>query len=80
MLLWWEFYTLNLSSISKNDDGDEIVYNNINKCLCCGHKSHSGIVKSFSLGKDEGTALIAQTLYEALDNDEPGAKKTRRFL
>lgn len=63
-----------------NDDGNEIVYNNINQCPCCGHKSHSGIVKSLSLGKDEGTALIAQTLYEAIDDCEIQAKKHQKYL
>lgn len=62
-----------------NDDGNEIVYNNINQCPCCGHKSHSGIVKSLSLGKDEGTALIAQTLYEAIDDCEIQAKKAPKI-
>lgn len=62
-----------------NNDGNEVVYNNINQCPCCGHKSHSGIVKSLSLGKDEGTALIAQTLYEAIDNGEPIIKKTPKL-
>ena len=62
-----------------NDDGNEIAYNNINQCPCCGHKSHSGIVKSLSLGKDEGTALIAQTLYEAIDDCEIQAKKAPKI-
>lgn len=45
--------------------------NNIGKCLCCGHESQSGIVKSLNLGKDEGTAIIGQLLYETLEgNDE----------
>lgn len=65
--------------IQTNDDGNEIVYNNINQCPCCGHKSHSGIVKSLSLGKDEGTALIAQTLYEAIDDGEFQAKETPKI-
>ena len=42
-------------------------FNNITKCPCCGHESNSGIVKNLSMGKDEGTALIAQILYEAID-------------
>lgn len=62
-----------------DNEGNEVVYNNISQCPCCGHKSHSGIVKSLSLGKDEGTALIAQTLYEAIDNGEPTIKKTPKL-
>lgn len=46
------------------------IYNNINSCPCCGHKSHSGIVRNFNLGKDEGTAIIAQLLFEAIDEED----------
>ena len=45
-------------------------YNNITKCPCCGHTSHSGVVKNLSMGKDEGTALVAQILYEAIDEGD----------
>ncbi|MDF7639300.1 DEAD/DEAH box helicase [Lactobacillus sp. ESL0791] len=54
--------------VVQSNKGDELeTFNNINQCPYCGHKSHSGVVKSLNLGKDEGTALIAQTLYEAID-------------
>ena len=46
------------------------IYNNITQCPCCGHKGKMGVVKALNIGKDEGTALIAQTLYEAIDEDE----------
>lgn len=49
---------------------DKGTYNNINQCPCCGHRAQSGIVRVLNLGKDEGTALIAQILYEAIDEGE----------
>ena len=49
------------------EDGEEGAFNNINQCPCCGHKGRAGVVKSVNLGKDEGTALIAQILFEAID-------------
>ena len=55
---------------SKNDSSEPKARNNINYCPCCGHKKNSGIVKSFSMGKDEGTSLTAQILYEAIDENE----------
>ena len=50
------------------------LYNNIRKCPCCGNKGKSGVVKGLNLGKDEGTALIAQILFEAIDNIEKDKK------
>ena len=58
-----------------SDGGDEVAFNNINQCPCCGHKGRSGVVKSLNLGKDEGTALIAQILLEAIDEGESETKK-----
>lgn len=55
---------------------EEEVFNNINLCPSCGHKTRSGAVKGLNLGKDEGTALIAQILYEAIDEGEEAAKQT----
>lgn len=55
---------------NSKSNGDFIVYNNINTCPCCGHKSNSGIIKNLNLGKDEGTALVAQILYEAIDEEK----------
>ena len=60
-------------------DGDEVACNNINQCPCCGHKGKSGVVKSLNLGKDEGTALIAQILLEAIDEGETETKKTSKL-
>lgn len=56
------------------------IYNNISQCPCCGHKSQSGIVKALNIGKDEATALIAQILYEAIDEGEEDVKKVNKLL
>lgn len=60
-------------------DGEELAFNNINQCPCCGHKSRSGVVKGLNLGKDEGTALIAQILLEAIDEGQE-IKRTENKL
>lgn len=52
-----------------SNKGTPAIYNNIHNCACCGHRSNSGIVKNLSLGKDEGTAIIAQILYEAIEDN-----------
>ncbi len=46
------------------------LYNNIRRCPCCGNGGKSGVVKGLNLGKDQGTALIAQILFEAIDDSE----------
>lgn len=46
---------------------EDSIYNNVAQCPCCGHKGKSGVVKALNVGKDEGTALISQILYEAID-------------
>lgn len=61
------------------EDGEMAVFNNINQCPCCGHKGKSGVVKSLNLGKDEGTALIAQILLEAIDEGEPEIKRINKL-
>lgn len=55
---------------TKSSDGENLSFNNINQCHCCRHKSKSGIIRGLNLGKDEGTALIAQILFEAIDENE----------
>ncbi len=60
-------------------DKSEKSFNNINQCPCCGHKGRSGVVKSLNLGKDEGTALIAQILLEAMDEEDYEEKKTGKL-
>lgn len=62
----------------KEEDADSI-YNNISQCPCCGHKGKSGIVKALNIGKDEGTALIAQMLYEAIDEGDQEVNKVKKL-
>ena len=62
----------------KNNNEDSI-YNNIAQCPCCGHKGKSGVVKALNIGKDEGTAFIAQMLYEAIDEGDQEVKKIKRL-
>jgi superfamily II DNA/RNA helicase len=59
---------------------EESIYNNITQCPCCGHKGKSGVVKALNIGKDEGTALIAQMLYEAIDEGEQETKQVKKIL
>ncbi|WP_035765017.1 DEAD/DEAH box helicase [Butyrivibrio sp. NC2002] len=61
------------------ESGEDIIYNNISQCPCCGHKGKSGVVKALNIGKDEGTALIAQMLYEAIDEGESEKKTTKKL-
>ncbi len=58
---------------------DESIYNNIAQCPCCGHKGKSGVVKALNMGKDEGTALIAQMLYEAIGEGDQEIKKVKKI-
>lgn len=62
----------------KEKDADSI-YNNISQCPCCGHRGKSGVVKALNIGKDEGTALIAQMLYEAIDEGDQEEKKVKKL-
>jgi len=64
---------------SKKDNEDSI-YNNIVQCPCCGHKGKSGVVKALNIGKDEGTALVAQMLYEAIDEGDQEVLTTKKIL
>lgn len=71
-------YAVHIYRVEQKDD-DEAVFNNINQCPCCGHKSKSGVVRGLNLGKDEGTALIAQMLYEAIDEGDETEKKVGKL-
>lgn len=62
--------------IGKNESS---IYNNITRCPCCGNEKRSGVVKALDIGKDEGTALIAQILYEAIDEGTERVKRTRKL-
>ncbi len=53
--------------------------NNITSCPCCGHRSTSGVVKNLNLGKDEGTAIVAQILYESLEEKQDKVKKANQL-
>lgn len=65
--------------IQEKEHQEESIYNNISQCPCCGHRGRSGIVKALDIGKDEGTALIAQILYEAIDEGEQEVKKIKKL-
>lgn len=71
-------YAVHIYRVEQKEDEDA-VFNNINQCPCCEHKSKSGVVRGLNLGKDEGTALIAQMLYEAIDEGDETEKKTGRL-
>ncbi len=62
---------------SNTDDKENL--NNITQCPCCGDKGRSGVVKTVNLGKDEGTAIVAQTLFEAIGDDSEKTEKTGKL-
>lgn len=65
--------------VSKKNNDEDFIYNNINQCPCCGHKGKSGVVKALNVGKDEGTALVAQMLYEAIDEGDKENFKPKKI-
>ncbi len=54
--------------------------NNVTTCPCCTRQSNNGIVRSVNVGKDEATAVLAQILFKAIDNDEPVAEEQVKEL
>ena len=68
-----EKYSFKLYKVEEK--GKKLAANNINTCLSCGHRNKNGIVKTVSVGKDEGTALIGQILYDAIDEGENNSTK-----
>ncbi len=66
-------YSFNLYKVEEKSK--KSAANNINTCLSCGHRNKNGIVKTVSVGKDEGTALIGQILYDAIDEGENTSTK-----
>lgn len=64
----------------QKDEDSYNSFNNIHRCVCCGRKNVKGIVKALNTGKDEGTAIIAQTLYEALSDDEAYYEQPKKKL
>ena len=73
----YRFTVYKVIQCKKKDD--DVIYNNISQCPCCGHKGKSGVVKALNIGKDEGTALIAQILYEAIDEGNREVKKVKKL-
>ena len=61
--------------VLRKDADEYLAKNNITKCPCCGRTRAAGVVKSLNLGKDESTAIIAQTLLESMDSTEASKKK-----
>jgi len=75
-----EQYRFTVYKVRQDKEKDaDAIYNNISQCPCCGHKGKSGVVKALNIGKDEGTALIAQMLYEAIDEGEQEVKKVKKL-
>lgn len=71
-------YRITVYKVKPPKEG-EYSTNNIQQCPCCGHKSKSGVVRALNMGKDEGTALIAQMLYEAIDEGEEHVNTAKKF-
>lgn len=65
--------------MQEKENDEDAIYNNIAQCPCCGRKGKSGVVKALNIGKDEGTALIAQMLYEAIDEGEQATKQVKKI-
>lgn len=65
--------------MQKKANDEDSIYNNIAQCPCCGNKGKSGVVKALNMGKDEGTALIAQILYEAIDEGVQETKQVKKI-
>jgi ATP-dependent helicase YprA (DUF1998 family) len=42
----------------------------VTHCYVCDNQKNTGLIKSFHIGKDSATALIAQILYQSFDVDE----------
>lgn len=62
--------SFNKRVIYKVNMNEESESNNLSECPCCGNKTSKGIVKNLNLGKDEGTALIAQFLFDSTGSEE----------
>lgn len=65
--------------VQNNKKESDDLYNNISQCPCCGHKGRAGVVKALNIGKDEGTAIIAQILYDAIDEGDNEVKQTKKI-
>ena len=74
-----ENYRFTVYKVIQGKHDEDSIYNNISQCPCCEHKGRGGVVKALNIGKDEGTALIAQMLYEAIDEGEEEGKKVKKI-
>lgn len=62
--------------IVRSDTG---MKNNLNKCpYCDSTSSQSGIVQSFKLNKDQGTAVLAQIFYDSMGNTTKNLKSNSK--
>ena len=57
-------------TIYKVKSEEKNLRNNVYRCISCGRHNANGIVKTLHLGKDEGTAIVAQLLYQSMGNPE----------
>lgn len=53
---------------------EDSVKNNITRCPYCGNEKRAGVIKALNIGKDDGTVLIGQLLYDAIDEGEEDVK------
>ena len=72
-------YHRSIYRVLRRNNNEKFEWNNIGQCPSCGHKGIKGIVKSANLGKDEGTALIAQTLLESMEEGEERIKENTKL-
>lgn len=73
------FKFLTYKVLQEKENKEEAIYNNISQCPSCGRKGRSGVVKALNIGKDEGTALIAQMLYEAIDEGDQEIARVKKL-
>ena len=68
--------------VTNGEKSEEKEKNNITQCPCCGRKNGAGIIKNLSMGKDEGTSIISQTLLESLEesDDDKNVEKKKISL
>ena len=74
-----EYITYVYKVEEKDNKKGKNAHNNITQCPCCGNKSQAGVVKVLNMGKDEGTALVSQILYEAIDEKDEETYKPKKL-
>ena len=70
-------YAVELLKVNRTKETE--AKNNISTCPCCKHTSKSGIVRSLSIGKDEATAIVAQTLYQSMEDNDSTVRKPHKL-